>query len=189
MTILVITLSLTSDISQPGDTLLLIIPIVYISTVGFLRLINNRTRYSKLFLLLILFFFSFEYLIFHQHYFSGLSQSLFSPRRPIYKDLVSSVSSARKTDEKIIVNSRLGDPELFFKFYLKESRLKSYEFKVFNYEEGGGANKLFVDVLPDNATPNEPLFTESGNWPDNIHVVSEFYDKNLRQNVVVYRFQ
>jgi len=131
----------------------------------------------------------FEFLVFSKNYFSGFTETLFSPRRPIYQELVPTVKSCVKPEERILVSQRLGNPSPFFHFYQRTDSLENFEFRTFDIWKETDLDKLFIDVLPDEATPSEPLYTISGEWPGELKVLKEFHDENLRHKVVVYRFK
>jgi hypothetical protein len=138
---------------------------------------------------LIFILFVLEFLVFGKSYFSGYEENLFSPRRPVYKEIVPWLDRIIKKDEKVLVNQRLGNPEPFFNFYLKKKKKRNFEFRSFRIQEEENKDKVFVDVLPDNPSPTEPLYQEKGGWPKELKVLAEFYDEGLRQKIVVYRYR
>lgn len=130
----------------------------------------------------------FELSYFYVSYFSGYTESLFSPRRPIYIPLAEKIKSIRRTGEKILITDRLKDPKIFFNYYFG-GNIVGFEFRSFRYTDEKEKNKLFVDVLPDNANPTEPLYTIDGKIPTDLDILAEFYDSGLRQKVFIYRLK
>ena len=181
---LTLTLSALFGARGPSATLPLVFPIIFLITSGVFRL--RKLNWSLSFLAII---FILEFLIFSNNYFSELSESRFSPRRPIYKEVTSAVKLLRRPQERILVTNRLGNSSSFFKFYLGEDSLKNYEFRYFSIWQEKDLDKLFVDALPDDPKPDEPLYQQDSSWPVELNVLGEFYDKGKRQNVVLYRMK
>lgn len=173
----------------PGASLPIIFPLILLTTNGGIFLFNRMRRTKWLVFLLITLLF-LESGSFIKGYFAGFSESLFSPRRPVYQRLVPEVEKLAQTKEQVLVSTRLGDPVPFFAFYLKSDLGEKFEFREFNiWEEEDRYNKLFIDVLPDEPSPSEPLYQEGGRWPQPIKVLTELYDKGRRQTVLVYEYQ
>lgn len=161
----------------------LLLPIVIVVTSGITFLFNAK-RTVFYFLSLLVFF---EFAVFLRHYFGGFVESQFSPRRPVFAELFPALKSIGR-HEKMVVSERLGEPKPYFDFYSagKDSQV---EFRNFNIWEEKDLDKLFVDVLPDDPSPKEPLYKKDGNFPEHIKVLTEFYDRGLRQTVVVYHYR
>lgn len=172
------------SLRSPSATLLLIFPIALIIASGLHFLLKPNKKFFTSALLSI---FAFEVFIWSINYFSDSSESLFSPRRKIYQELVPALVALRQPEEKVMVNERLGDPEPFFKFYSKNTN--GFEFRNFNIKSEKIDADLIVDVLPDAPSPKEALYEENGKWPEEIEVLAVFYDENLRQKAVVYNLK
>lgn len=180
----------------PGASLPIIFPLILLTTNGGIFLFNRMKRTKWLVFLLVTLLF-LESGSFIKGYFAAFPESLFSPRRAVYQRLVPEVEKLAQTKEQVLVSTRLGDPALFFEFYTKSSfaylkgdLAQKFEFREFNiWEEEDRYNKLFIDVLPDEPSPSEPLYQEGGRWPQPIKVLTELYDKGRRQTVLVYEYQ
>lgn len=170
-------------VSQPGLNIFILLPAVICATEGIV-VIWPKQKYIVLPLLLLLFL---EAGTFLNQYTKGLTESQFSPRRPIYINLVRAIQLLAKPGEKVVVTERLGDPSPYLNFYNKNS-LNSFEFRTFNIWEEVTYDKLFVDILPDDPSPKEPLYKKEGKWPQQIKVLAQFRDSPKRQTVVIYRY-
>ncbi len=170
----------------PEFSLTLALPVSVLIALGINFLLKPGWKKNGLYVLSLVAI--FEFVIFAKSYFAGFGQSLFSPRRAIYQDLVPKVQSFRAEGERVLVSERLGEPFLFFQFYLKNSP-RDFEFREFDIWREKDFDKIFVDVLPDDPSPKEPLYKENDQWPEQIKVLAEFYDRGKRQTVVVFRYQ
>lgn len=164
---------------QGSQTLILILPFVILAAIG---IVNAQ----RILLILMLIFGVFESLYFYNLYFSGFTESQFSPRRPIYIELSAKIKDIKRDNEHVLVNDRIGDPKEFLNFYLKKN-IEGFDFRTFDYHKESETGKLFVDVLPDDPISNEPLYTKDGTWPTNLNILSVLYDVGKRQKVVIYR--
>ncbi|MBU0569763.1 hypothetical protein KKB40_03200 [Patescibacteria group bacterium] len=166
----------------PGETFLIVFPLVILAAMGLNHFLKKRRILSSITVIGIL----FELMIFCSYYFSGLNESQFSPRRPIFENLAKEVELNKNVGEQVLVSQKLIDPKPFFEFYIKNETLDDYEFRTFEiWKENVG--KLFVDVLPDGALPSENLYTDDGSWPEKLEFVAKLYDTQKRQTVFVYR--
>lgn len=173
----------------PQFTFPLIFPISLITSLGIQNALVKKGKIKKILLCLAVLIFVFEFFTFAREYFWNLGESLFSPRRPIYEKIVKSIEENKKDGERVMVSTRLGDPEEFLKFYLGSNYSAKYtysNFNVFNLED---KDFLFVDVLPYEPSPAEPLYGKDGKLPEQIHVLSDFNDDMLKEQVFVYRYQ
>ena len=169
----------------------LTLPILFIlicmAGFGFYYLSKKKKMY--VFLVPLTLLLSYELLIFTKLYFSGFSESMFSPRRNSFQPLITAIQKVRGPDERVVVNERLGDPKLFFKFYLKDLNLAGYEFREYNIWSEKDRNFLFVDVLPFEPSPAEPLWHEGAAFPKDLTLLFELNDTNLNQEVFIYRYE
>ena len=128
----------------------------YFTSLGIMFLWEDGKK--RLIFLILLFFSLFELIYYGNLYFKNLGESRFSPRREIYLDITQKVKELRKEDERVVVNLKLIDPKQYFKFYLKDKNLDNFEFREFDIWQESLKNGLFVDVLPDEPGPAEPLY-------------------------------
>lgn len=184
---LAIVLSAFFEVRGPSLTLPLVFPIILLSTSGLKSWLNQKKVRGRQVLYFLAALFILEFLITSYNYFSGLQESLFSPRRPIYQELTLAVKSLRQPVESVLVSQRLDSPEPFFEFYTGKDSLENFEFRTFDIWKETDLDVLFIDVLPDEPSPSEPLYTENGNWPEELEVLEEFYDVAKRQKIVIYR--
>ncbi len=164
---------------QGSQTLILIFPFVVLAAIG---IVNAQ----RILVILVLIFGIFESLYFYNLYFSGLTESQFSPRRPVYIELSAKIKDIKREGEHVLVNDRIGNSKEFLSFYLKKN-IEEFDFRIFDYHKESETGKLFVDVFPDDPISNEPLYTKDGAWPDNLTILSVLYDVGKRQKVVIYR--
>ncbi len=169
----------------PSETLPLVFIFIYLAGFGLNYLKGvKKLRFTFYFLLITL---VYEILSFNSLYFSGFTESTFSPRRLVYEEVASKVSRFREKDEKVLVNERLLNPKTFFQFYLKDQDLDDFEFREYNVWNEKDRNILFVDVLPYEPSPSEPLYTKEGTFPEKLTLLYETKDEHLRQKIVIYR--
>jgi hypothetical protein len=171
---------------QGSQCLILILPFIILTSLGILELLKTKNKLLKGFVFLLFAFGFFESLYFYNLYFSGYTESQFSPRRPIYIELSKKITEVKRNRESVLVNDRIGSPKDFLNFYLNKN-ISDYEFRTFDYHKESETGKLFVDVFPDDPISNEPLYTKDGIWPDNLNVMGVLYDVGRRQKVVIYR--
>jgi hypothetical protein len=164
---------------QGSQNLILILPFIILASVG---IINAPC----ILLVSMVILGAFESLYFYNSYFSGHTESQFSPRRPIYIELSKKITEVKRDGESVLVNDRIDSPKDFLNFYLNKS-IGDYEFRTFDYHKESETGKLFVDVLPDDPISNEPLYTKDGIWPENLKILDVLYDVGKRQRVVIYR--
>jgi hypothetical protein len=173
---------------RQSQTLILIIPYIILASLGILGVLKKRRLAIKIIVFIIFIFGFYEMVFWGTHYCLGLNESLFSPRREIYEELANKVGNILKPGEKVLVSTRLVDPEPFFNFYLKENTI-NYEFRDFKYWSESKDNRLFIDVRSDDPSPTEPLYSIGEEWPGTIEVLAEFEDQGKRQKVVIYRIK
>lgn len=174
------------EVQDPGYSLPLIFPMIIPVAVGTVYLIDKR---KILFVILVLAGIV-EHLYFLTNYFSGFEESLFTPRRPVYERLVPEVIKRSLTVNKVVISQRLKEPHDFFFFYSQNNpALDKFEFKDFDIRKETDKNTLFVDVLPDEPSPAEPLYDPDGNWPKTVNVLADMRDENLRQQDVVLKLK
>lgn len=174
---------LTFPVVLPDLDIAILLPIIVVATSGLFFLF----RFSKIAIFLLTLLVLFESIVFLQHYFNGFAESQFSPRRPVFVNLVSTIKTVGQ-DKRILVSERLGEPKPYFDFY-QVGKDAQIEFRNFNIWNEMNLDKLFIDVLPDDPSPAEPLYKKYGRFPESIKVLAEFYDKGLRQTIVVYHYQ
>jgi hypothetical protein len=173
---------------QESQTLILILPFVVLGSLGIAELLRNN---NKLFKWLVYVLFAsglFESLYFYNQYFSGYTESQFSPRRPVYIDISNKLKEIKKSNDSVLVSDRLGNPKEFLNFYLNKN-INGYEFKSYDYRDFKERGMLFVDAIPVDPSPKESLYVKDGGWPDGLEVLSEFYDSGKRLRVVIYRIK
>lgn len=187
MSVLILSSVVLLGVRGPSATLVFVFPLLVVTGIGAVTLLQSKI---KLILYLIIVFLVIEVAFFTNNYFSGFRESEFSSRRPVYILLTQDLKSLVSPGQKVLVNQKLGDPLAFFEFYLGRSSLTNFEFRTFNIieEKNRGIDYLYVDVLSDGAKPNDPLYKKDGNWPRNMKVLGEFYDKGKHQTVVVYHW-
>lgn len=168
------------------SSILLLAPAVILISIGIVKISQNKQFSSKVFVLLLAGLGIYEFLNVNYLYFGGFSESIFSPRRPAFAEVTRLVSGLRKNGEQVLVSEKLGTPEVFFKFYLKNKTF-DYEFRDFDIRRETDRNKLFVDAISDEPKPTEPLFADGGKFPPNIDALATFEDRGMRQKIVVYR--
>lgn len=171
---------------QGSQSLILILPFIFLTSLGILESLKTKNILLKGLVFLLFTFGLFESLYFYNSYFSGYTESQFSPRRPIYIELSKKITEVKRNGENVLVNDRIGNPKDFLNFYLN-SNIGDYEFRTFDYHKESETGKLFVDILPDDPISNEPLYTKNGTWPDNLNILGVLYDTGRRQKVVIYR--
>jgi hypothetical protein len=171
---------------SPDLTLILIIPLILCISSGLYYLFKHESTKNNLLLYSMLLLSFVEGSNYIYSYFGRQKESVFSDRRVVFKELVYYTDSLANKDVNILVNERLGTPEIFFRYYLKNKKLSSYEFRNFNIGSETNRNKVFVDVLPDDPSPSEPLFNIVTNPKINFKILNHFYDEQLRQTVYVY---
>ncbi len=177
---------------SPEITIPLLFPLTYFITQGLVSgwniIKNKNVKYGLSGI--VLFSLIYEFAIFTTNYTTQTSESMFSPRRSIYEELVPKVVFEKRQGENVLINNRLGSPAPFFQFYSKNTINDDFTFKDYVIKKDPvGNDHLFVDVLSDNASPNEPLYTSDGSWPRDLDVRGEFYDENMKQTVVIYRLK
>jgi len=168
------------------SSILLLAPAVILISIGIVKISQNKQFSSKVFVLLLAGLGIYEFLNVNYLYFGGFSESIFSPRRPAFAEVTRLVSGLRKNGEQVLVSEKLGTPEVFFKFYLKNKTF-DYEFRDFDIRRETDRNKLFVDAISDEPKRTEPLFADGGKFPPNIDALATFEDRGMRQKIVVYR--
>lgn len=168
-------------------TLPLTFPLIFTITEG-VTFLEERLKF-KWFWFLFLAFLTFESLGYYRGYFKGYEEGQFSPRRPVYMNLVPDVLLLRRENEDVFVSERMKDPKIFFQFYSSVQASEQFHYESFDVRKIQGKEGLFVDVLPDDPSPIEPLYKKNGNWPEFIEFLDEFRDEGLRQTVVVYRLK
>lgn len=171
---------------QGSQTLIMIMPLTVLASVGFVESLSVKKKIVRVLIIIVLAFGLFEIIYFYNSYFKGFGESQFSSRRPIYIDLSSKIKETRRVNEKVLVNDRIGDPKEFLNFYLGKN-IEGFEFKSFDYHKESETGKLFIDILPDDPISNEPLYTNDGTWPENLNILGVLYDTGRRQKVVIYR--
>jgi len=171
---------------QGSQSLILILPFIILASLGILESLKTKNKILKGLVFLLFAFGLFESLYFYNMYFSGYTESQFSPRRPIYIELSKKITDIKRDNESVLVNDRIGSPKDFLNFYLNKN-ISDYEFRIFDYHKESETGKLFVDVLPDDPISNEPLYTKDGTWPSNLNILGVLYDVGRRQRVVIYR--
>jgi len=171
---------------QGSKSLILILPFIILTSLGILESLKTKNKLFKGLVFLLFAFGLFESLYFYNLYFSGYTESQFSPRRPIYIELSKKITEVKRDRESVLVNDRIGSPKDFLNFYLKKN-IDDHEYRTFDYHKESETGKLFVDVLPDDPISNEPLYTKDGTWPDNLNILGVLYDVGRRQRVVIYR--
>jgi hypothetical protein len=164
----------------------LLIPLAIFASEGVSKLIKGKKRVA---LVLVVSLLLAESTIFLYSYFSGFEESQFSPRRPVYRELVPKISGLVRNKKKVFVTERLGNPEIFFSFYLGNIELDNYEFSDVNFKENPDTKALYVSVLPDNPSPADPLYKAEGMWPQEIEVLYEVYENHRRQTIVVFNLK
>ena len=184
--IFLLTLLTLFEFRGPSESLPLVFIFVIIAGYGLNYLWEAKKRQTVFYILLILLF--YEFLNFNSLYFSGLTESTFSPRRAVYEEIAGKVSLLREENEKVLVNERLLNPKIFFQFYLKDQDLEGFEFKEYNVWNEQDSNALFVDVLPYEPSPSETLYTKEDGFPEKLTPLYEISDERLRQKVFVYRY-
>jgi hypothetical protein len=173
---------------QESQTLILILPFVVLASLGIVELLRNNNKLLKWLAYILFAFGFFESLYFYNLYFSGYTESQFSPRRPVYIEISNKLKEISKPEDKILVNDRLGNPKEFLNFYLNKN-INGYEFKSYDYRDFKERGILFVDAIPVDPSPKEPLYVKDGGWPKDLDVLSEFYDSGKRLRVVIYRIK
>ena len=184
--IFLVTLFTFLEYRDPSETLPLVFIFVFFSASGLTYLLNKKENLKVFYILLLIL--GYEFFNFNVIYFLGLSESTFSPRRPVYEDLVKNVNHVRRNDEKVLVNERLLKPKIFFQFYLKDPAPNDFEFRNYNVWNEDDKNVLFVDVLPFEPSPTESLYTKEGNFPEKLTFLYEINDEQLKQTVFIYRY-
>ncbi|NMD00333.1 MAG: phospholipid carrier-dependent glycosyltransferase, partial [Bacteroidales bacterium] len=144
---------------QGSETLLLSFPLVVLTSCGLISLFGQKDKTYKYILFLITVFALFESTYFYNSYFSGLVNSQYTSRRPIYTLITSDINKIRESGDTVLVNDRLGNPKNYFNFYLKK-KLSGFEFRTYDYHSEFGEGVIFVDVLPDDPSSKEPLYTK-----------------------------
>jgi hypothetical protein len=172
---------------RQSQTFILIIPYIILASLGILKVFEKGGGIKVIVFIVFIFGF-YEMIFFGTRYCLGLNESLFSPRREIYERVVNKVKDILRPGEKVLISTKLVDPEPFFNFYLKKNST-NYEFRDFKYWAESKDNELFIDVRSDNPNPSEPLYTTGGGWPNTIQVLSEFEDQGKKQKVVIYRIK
>lgn len=167
----------------------LIFPVALIISCGINSLVEGSKNLKKILFSVVIFLTLFEFGTFGSEYLQGYSESTFSPRRPVYKDLASEVAKNKKTGETVLVTTRLSDANYFLKFNLGGSLGSDYKFLEFNSKNLKDKRGLIVDVLPYDSSPSEALFTDDGSVPDFINLVTILEDKKSRQNIYLFRLK
>lgn len=170
----------------PSASLPLIIPFVLIAALGVLYF--RKSKCGTYLLVFVFILFSLEFAVFFKHYFSGFSESTFSPRRPVFIEISKTINQLDPGKTALLVNNRILDSPAYLKFYLEDKSLANIQFKTFDYKELKDNKLVYIDFLPDDPSPVEPLYEEDGTWPDDIEVINEFYDAPKRQKIVIYKY-
>lgn len=157
----------------------------YLTSLGILSSFQDRNRKNILFFLLVICI--FEIIYYGNLYFKNLGENRFSPRREIYLDLTKKVKELRKENERVVVNSKLIDPEPFFRFYLKDKNLDGFEFRGFDIWQESLKDGLFIDVLAGEPGPSEPLYKLSSG--ENVPLVILFSLNDAANNQIVYIYR
>ena len=168
-----------------SEALILLLPFPMLTAFGISEMIKKKTFFSNIVFYSLVIFAVYEFANFSSLYFQNYSESIFSPRKPIYADITSSVTQLKKPNEKVLVNNAIGDPYWFFAFYLNKN-LNDYEFRSFNFKNEKDKDKLFVDVIPDEPNPSEPLYNKDG-FPSTLDIQKVLADTQRRQKIVIYR--
>jgi hypothetical protein len=170
----------------PSATLTLILPLSMLAAIGSLVLYKGGILRKSILATLTLVFI-YELINFQMLYFSGKGVSEFSPRRPVYSALATVVEQNVANEKEFYVSPRLDDFNEYLKFYLGGELPKNMEIKEFNYKVDGHKGRIFVEVLPNDPLPDEPLYTQTGDLPTDIEAISILDDFNKRQKIVVFR--
>ncbi len=173
---------------RESQTLILIFPLVVLVAHGMSELLQKKNKSARLFMFSLLVFGVFEFLSYCNSYIHGYTETIFSPRRPVYISLISKIKEVKKIGDTVLVNDRLVDSEKYFYFYLNKN-LTGFEFKYFKLQDLIETNTLYVDVLPDGSGPTEPLFRPDGLWPEKINVLAVFYDEGKKQKIILYKLR
>jgi hypothetical protein len=174
------------EVRNPSLTLILLPPITVVLGYGVAYLVAKKRYFTIIVIVLFIFI---EIAFFLTSYFSGNEESLFTPRRTIYASVVPKTLKLSNNVDKVVVSVRLRDPRDFFYFYSKGANLENFEFKTFDARRETDKNALYVDVLPDEPSPSEPLYKKEGNWLKTINVLAEFRDENLRQQIIIFKLK
>lgn len=168
--------------------LVLIIPFVALASIGtsFNKISPSFEKYLYFGITILAIY---EILNFNMVYFGNKNNSLFSPRRVVYQDLTKKLSDLNIENANVLVNDKIGDAEIYFKFYLKNN-LNGYEFRSFNIlKESQDKNKMYVDIVPNEAGPSEPLYTKDGTLPNMLEQIAVFDYFEKRSKVFIYKFK
>ena len=170
----------------PSETLPVIFIFIVFAGIGVNWLLEERKL--REILVVICIFLIYEFFAFNVSYFNGLTESAFSPRKAFYRSLTEKVTELRKGNERVVINGRLANPEIFFKFYTQGSDLKNFEFREFTIWNETGKKGIFVDLIPFEPSPVEPLYQKGGNFPESLNLLYQTEDKNANQKIFVYRY-
>lgn len=141
---------------------LFIVPLVMLSSLGF----NNSKSAIKI---VCSVFIVIEVALFIKNYYRGLTESIFSPRYSLYNTLRPQVLTLSKAGETFAISDRIPHHQVFLSVARSDKP------------------SIFVDALPDDPSPIEPLFKKNGQWPTNITPLWETYDSKTRQTIIIYR--
>ena len=166
-------------------SLILILPFAILSPLAFLP--SKKYMLNKLMIVGLFIFGFYELLNFLFIYSSNKNISMFSGRRSVYPDLIYKVQSLKGDGGTVLVNDKIGDVNYYFKYYLK-NKIEGYEFRSFNiWKETHNNERLYVDVIPKDAGPSEPLYTTGGSFPNQLDILAKFEDFEKRTTIVVYK--
>jgi hypothetical protein len=152
----------------------------YLAALGMLALTKKRLIAFVLIVVL-----SYEFVLFEINYINGFSESLFSPRRAYYINVVQKIGELRQPGELVLVNDVLGDPEPYFRFYLRDRELAGYEFRDYIVWDEENLDKLFVDIQAGELLPSTPLGNVNS---ENLNVLYERKVPKLGGMILIYRY-
>ena len=170
------------DVSSPGKFLpvliILVIPVAY--GVDFLI-----KRHKKIFILLAFFIF-FETALYFNGYMKGVSESLFSPRRPVYSDVAKTLDEVKR--EKVIISDNLQEIGNYIEFYNAGDVLSNYQFRTLYPDKESGL-EVYVDIKPTDKDPLNPYYKNNGIIMEKINLIAELKDGARGRSIIIFNYK
>jgi len=173
------------NLNGPSENVLFMVPLITLASKGLMAISSFKRKYVfNVFIFLMV----FESFFFLNRYHQGLDESRHSPYKPLYQKMVSEVESSDSIYERVLVNDRIKNSELAFR-YLYQGDLSKFDFISFKINTEGDKDTLYVDFLPGDPNPSEQLYSKDGSYPSFLNLLEDFVDNKTRDRVVIYEYR
>lgn len=166
LSLFMISLLVLFKIRDSDVSIVLLLPLLLIIVKG-LMVMAQKIQVLVMVLMFI------EFSLFSFNYYTGLTEGLFSPRRPLYEKIAKEIYSLNKN---IIVADRLQNARYYFQYYLKND-LEKLKFREVKLEMENDKERYFLDVL------------SNGLSLERVEIIKEYDDSQNRKQIVLYRIR